>query len=93
MKPENILLTLDQDGQLEPKLADFGLARLSGPPESHRGFVGSVAYSAPEIFLGEACTEASDVWSLGVLLYVMLTGNFIDFNLTLSPCQSLKLCG
>ena len=60
-------------GQLEPKLADFGLATLEETAKN-RSFVGSLAYSAPETLLGEGCSQRSDIWSMGVLLFGMLSG-------------------
>jgi tetratricopeptide (TPR) repeat protein len=75
VKPENVLLARDGSA----KLADFGLARLVGERELERstgtgGTVGTPFYMAPEVILGEGSTPASDVWSLGVVLYRMLTG-------------------
>lgn len=81
LKPENILLTQGgTDGQVEPKVADFGLARLVAGPEGSAGrWVGSVYYMAPEVVANHECSRASDVWSLGALLYVMLSG-FLPFK-------------
>ena len=71
LKPENILLT--QEGQV--KITDFGVAR---PEESnltmHREIIGSIAYIAPEIWLGKVPTKAIDLYSLGVIFYTMSTG-------------------
>ncbi|OMH85738.1 putative serine/threonine-protein kinase KIN1-like protein [Zancudomyces culisetae] len=59
------------------KLIDFGLAnfyKLNGPLDT---FCGSMPYTAPEILKGEPYSGPEiDIWSLGVLLYVMLTGKF-----------------
>jgi tetratricopeptide (TPR) repeat protein len=75
VKPENVLLA--RDGT--PKLADFGLARVVGEhalehTSMSRGVGGTPLYMAPEVILGEGHVPASDVWSLGVVLYRMLTG-------------------
>ncbi len=58
------------------KVADFGLARsLNGAAASESGIVfGTVQYISPEQARGEAATPASDIYSLGVVLYEMLTG-------------------
>ncbi|KAL5714674.1 non-specific serine/threonine protein kinase [Ranunculus cassubicifolius] len=74
IKPQNILLT--SSGCM--KLADFGLAtKIKG--ESISGAVGTPCYMAPEVALGKSYTEKVDVWSAGVLLYVLLTGT-LPFN-------------
>lgn len=67
-------LMLDQGGQA--KWIDFGIARLDGHKGSTRtgGLMGTPEYMAPEQVRGEAGTVQSDVYSLGVLLYKLLTG-------------------
>ncbi len=73
VKPGNVLL----DGSGEPKLADFGFARVTGElmqSQSSGRFEGTPTYMAPEVFLGEGTSRASDVWAFGILLYQMLTG-------------------
>lgn len=71
IKPENILLTTD--GIV--KVADFGLARAIGSDNSSTGtLLGTVAYISPEVVTRGHCDERSDLYSLGVVLYEMLTG-------------------
>jgi serine/threonine protein kinase len=81
IKPENIILR--QDGLV--KILDFGLARLAGPvriePDSTGAsgtisgtLSGTLLYMSPEILRGETATSASDVFSLGTLLYELWTG-------------------
>ncbi|KAM6464715.1 ribosomal protein S6 kinase-related protein isoform 2-T2 [Liasis olivaceus] len=72
IKMENILL--DEQGHL--KLADFGLSRHL--PRGKRAFTicGTLQYMAPEVLRGGPYTHAVDWWSLGVLLFVMATGQF-----------------
>jgi serine/threonine protein kinase len=80
IKPSNIFLLGDVDESRSVKLLDFGLARaLDGSTEQSRSdssasFAGSPAYMSPEQVRGMAATTASDIWSLGVLLYEMLGG-------------------
>lgn len=72
LKPENILI--DQDGT--PKLADFGVARLSeGTRLTRSGTqVGTPYYMSPEAWEGKTLDAQADIWSLGVILFEMLTG-------------------
>ena len=71
VKPDNILLTHCRTA----KLGDFGLARsVELSPYSSTMLVGTPNFMAPEIFAGEEPTPATDVFSLGVTLYVMLAG-------------------
>src|SRR5205085_1120542 len=78
LKPGNILVT--KDGS--PKLLDFGIAKLLDPDISTHlaepttiGFrMMTPAYASPEQLHGEVATTASDIYSLGVLLFELLTG-------------------
>ncbi|MEM0926044.1 MAG: serine/threonine-protein kinase, partial [Planctomycetota bacterium] len=72
IKPANILV--DQD---RPYLTDFGIAKLRTHPSSHasetRGFIGTLAYASPEHEEGSRVDERSDVFSLGIVLFEMIT--------------------
>ena len=74
LKPENILLSsMDESSQL--KLIDFGLSKvLKTMDDIMNGEVGTLYYMAPEVILGNY-NEKCDVWSCGVILYIMLSGN------------------
>lgn len=72
LKPENILI--GADGRV--KVADFGLAlRLEDARITTEGeIVGTLAYLAPEVFLGHGAENRSDLYALGVVLYELLSG-------------------
>ncbi|KAL9240419.1 hypothetical protein vseg_014643 [Gypsophila vaccaria] len=73
LKPENILLATKASSS-PIKLADFGLATYIKPAgQSLHGTVGSPFYIAPEVLSG-GYTQAADVWSAGVILYILLSG-------------------
>ena len=75
LRPENIMI--DKTGTV--KIIDFGSTQVAGVAESDRSadrnpVPGTVQYAAPEYFLGEGGTPRSDLFSLGVITYQMLTG-------------------
>lgn len=73
LKPENILF--DAEGNIY--LSDFGVARLREATVAITGtggFIGTAAYASPEQCRGDRLTPASDIYSLGVMLFEMLTG-------------------
>jgi serine/threonine protein phosphatase PrpC len=73
IKPDNVIL----EGGGSLKLIDLGVVRMPGledfPPED---IPGTAAYMAPEMFLGEAGNEATDIYALGVTMFQSFTGEF-----------------
>ncbi|KAL3082898.1 hypothetical protein niasHS_010700 [Heterodera schachtii] len=78
LKPENILLTSDSDFP-QVKLCDFGFARIIGERSFRRSVVGTPAYLAPEVLRNKGFNRSLDMWSVGVIVYVSLSGTF-PFN-------------
>ena len=75
LRPENIMI--DNTGTV--KIIDFGSTSVAGIMEMSRAFeqpniLGTAQYTAPEYFLGESGSSRSDLFSLGVIAYQMLTG-------------------
>ncbi|MCK5727221.1 MAG: bifunctional protein-serine/threonine kinase/phosphatase [Thiotrichaceae bacterium] len=75
LKPDNILL--DENNTL--KIIDFGSTKIAGLVEAqsileHSLIAGTANYSAPEYFKGDSGTNRSDIYSIGVICYQMLTG-------------------
>lgn len=71
IKPANVMLT----GGGQAKIADFGIARIESSSMTQAGTVlGTPAYMSPEQFMGQVVDARSDIYSSGVLLYQLLTG-------------------
>ncbi len=98
LKPSNILVC-DEDGVPSPRVIDFGVARALGP-EAERGFItrfdqviGTAGYMSPEQLEagGPALDTRTDIYSLGVILYEMLTGTppFEVESLARTACKAV----
>ncbi|XP_064119867.1 serine/threonine-protein kinase D3 isoform X2 [Macrobrachium rosenbergii] len=78
LKPENVLLSSSSDFP-QVKLCDFGFARIIGEKSFRRSVVGTPAYLAPEVLRNKGYNRSLDMWSVGVITYVSLSGTF-PFN-------------
>ena len=80
IKPSNIMVRLKDDGSITAKIIDLGLAKAVTEPSFQTaistpgGFVGTPEFASPEQFAGLALDTRSDLYSLGVTLWEMLTG-------------------
>ena len=75
IKFENIMVSGTDDDAI-PKYIDFGLSKVFLFGEYSQDRFGTLAYSAPEILLGNNHHLGVDIWSMGVMLYVLLSGSF-----------------
>ncbi len=88
LRPENIMI--DSTGTV--KIIDFGSTRVAGIMEiassnQQNNILGTAQYTAPEYFLGERGTTRSDLFSLGVITYQMLTGN-LPYGVEVARCKT-----
>jgi len=79
LKPENIMIVEDAEAEVRVKVLDFGIAKMANADASSAltqvGFIiGTPAYMSPEQVRGETLDSRSDVYSLGLLAYLCLTG-------------------
>jgi tetratricopeptide (TPR) repeat protein len=87
LKCGNIMLARSGGGPMRAVITDFGLARMraaAGDPQHRRA--GTVDYMAPELLLGVPVSVASDIYALGILFHVMLTGR-------VPPCVGARPAG
>ena len=81
IKPENIMLKEKNDLN-SLKIIDFGLTKTLAPNEKLAEGMGTISFVAPEVIQRNPYNKAVDVWSIGVVLYYLLSGNlpFDDEN-------------
>jgi len=79
LKPDNIMLTDKSDGSYFVKILDFGISKITGNHNtrltSSGVIIGTPEYMSPEQASQEAVDHRTDIYSLGVIMYQMLTGN------------------
>ena len=76
LKPANIMVAVEEDKPIHVKVLDFGLAKAAGQTRLTKTntTLGTVAYMSPEQARGEEVDHRSDIFSVGIILYEMLTG-------------------
>lgn len=75
IKIENILMKTQYDIQGGIRVTDFGFSTPLGPNQTKQDPYGTITYAAPEILEGKPYTSKIDLWSLGVLSYLLLDGS------------------
>jgi serine/threonine protein kinase len=74
LKLENIMMT-DGSDKAVPKIVDFGLSKILGPSEKATEPFGTLSYCAPEVLKQEPYRYSCDVWSLGCIIYALISGS------------------
>jgi len=64
----------DQSDETQLKIVDFGLSKMIGPSETSTDPFGTLSYVAPEVLIQRPYGKNVDLWSLGVIMYVLLSG-------------------
>ena len=78
IKPENILLAPEEktaNASINLKLTDFGFACFYDPSKGLKQVLGSPLYMAPEIVKEKSYEKAVDIWSIGVIAHILLSGS------------------
>ncbi|XP_029514231.1 death-associated protein kinase 2-like [Oncorhynchus nerka] len=74
LKPENIMLSAKMTPNTDIKIIDFGLAHRFQPGEEYKCMSGTPQYIPPEVINYEPLSTAVDMWSIGVITYILLSG-------------------
>ncbi|ACY16512.1 serine/threonine protein kinase [Haliangium ochraceum DSM 14365] len=80
LKPDNVFMVFDEDGTCQPKLLDFGIAKLllEDAPQKHKtrtgAPIGTPQYMSPEQCRGRDVDHRTDIYGFGIIAYRMLTG-------------------
>ena len=78
LKPENILMT-DMTDDADIRISDFCICKRLEPNETTKEIVGTLGYMAPEVLMGKDYNYSADVWSIGIITYLLLTG-YLPFD-------------
>jgi len=74
LKLENIMMS-DSSDLASPKIVDFGLAKIIGPSNTASEPFGTLGYVAPEVLQKQPYTFSCDLWSIGCIIYALLSGS------------------
>lgn len=74
LKLENVMMS-DSSNMGKPKIVDFGLAKIIGPQETADEPFGTLGYVAPEVLKKKPYSFSCDVWSIGCIMYALLSGS------------------
>lgn len=75
LKLDNIMCHNELDGDLDVKITDFGFACLFSPSDKMDLSLGTPMYMAPELVNDKEYDQRVDVWALGCIVYILLTGS------------------
>ena len=78
LKPENTLMT-DMTDDADIRISDFCICKRLEPNETTKEIVGTLGYMAPEVLMGKDYNFSADVWSIGIITYLLLTG-YLPFD-------------
>ena len=78
LKPENILMT-DMTDEADLRISDFCICKRLEPNETTNEIVGTLGYMAPEVLMGKEYSFSADIWGIGVITYLLLTG-YLPFD-------------
>jgi len=80
LKPNNVVCVSRDNEDQRVKIIDFGLARsLQGSPSLGLSMVGTLEFMAPELMSCRGTNTAADMWSIGVIIFMMVTGGYSPF--------------
>ena len=86
LKPENIMMkSITSDDDI--KIGDFGLSKFTAPEEIMKLPCGTLAYVAPEVLQMKGYSKEVDLWSIGVILFVLIRGK-LPFDSKVHQCHS-----
>ena len=74
IKLENLLFTSTNEAERIIKLADFGFSRVLTAGETATEVCGTLTYCAPEILMQKPYSFSCDFWSMGIVMFILLTG-------------------